>query len=137
LATSWQPAAATLRVVVVFRESLDIAEVLYAGELEVRPAEGLALAMGNALTLSVREFELLAAMTRRQGTIVTRENLYRAVWGGQLRAGDRSVDVYVSKLRKKLAAALPNRRFIHTHAGFGYRFGSEASRNVHSAGPCC
>lgn len=97
-------------------------DTIYAGELEIHPAEGLALATGQALTLSVREFELLVAMAQRLGTIVTREELYRVVWGGELRAGDRSVDVYVSKLRTKLEAAMPDRRFIHTHPGFGYRF---------------
>lgn len=106
-------------------------EILYAGELEIRPEEGLVLATGQALTLSVREFELLSAMARRQGTIVTREDLYRTVWGSELRHGDRSVDVYVSKLRSKLEAALPDRRFIHTHPGFGYRFQPQPSRNVH------
>jgi len=95
---------------------------LYAGELEIRLGEGLVLATGRALTLSVREFELLAAMAGRAGAIVTRDELYRVVWGGDLRAGDRSVDVYVSKLRGKLEAAMPDRRFIHTHPGFGYRF---------------
>ena len=100
----------------------DAAEVLHAGELEIRPREGLVLATGQALTLSVREFQLLAEMARRSGAIVTRDELYRAVWSGELRAGDRSVDVYVSKLRGKLEAAMPDRRFIHTHPGFGYRF---------------
>jgi len=113
-------------------ESTDVStEILYAGELEIRPHEGLALASGQALTLSVREFELLVAMTKRVGAITTREELYRMVWGGELRAGDRSVDVYVSKLRGKLEAALPDRRFIHTHPGFGYRFQPQPSRNVH------
>jgi DNA-binding winged helix-turn-helix (wHTH) protein len=102
--------------------SAENASTLYAGELEIRLGEGLVLATGRALTLSVREFELLAAMARRAGAIVTREELYSAVWGGELRAGDRSVDVYVSKLRGKLEAAMPDRRFIHTHPGFGYRF---------------
>jgi DNA-binding response OmpR family regulator len=100
----------------------DGGEVLYAGELEIRPREGLVLATGQALTLSVREFQLLVEMARRAGTIVTRDALYRAVWSGELRAGDRSVDVYVSKLRGKLERAMPDRRFIHTHPGFGYRF---------------
>jgi DNA-binding response OmpR family regulator len=95
---------------------------LYAGELEIRPREGLVLATGRALTLSVREFELLVAMARRAGAIVTREELFEAVWKRELRHGDRSVDVYVSKLRTKLEAAMPDRRFIHTHPGFGYRF---------------
>jgi DNA-binding response OmpR family regulator len=117
--------------VAAISESPDIPEVLYAGELEVRLEEGLVLATGQALTLSVREFELLVAMTRRLGAIITREELYRTVWGGNLRPGDRSVDVYVSKLRGKLEAALPDRRFIHTHPGFGYRFQPQPSRNVH------
>jgi DNA-binding response OmpR family regulator len=108
------------------------AETLHAGELEVHSHEGLALASGRPLMLSVREFELLVAMVRRQGTIITREDLYRSVWGGELRARDRSVDVYVSKLRSKLEAALPDRQFIHTHPGFGYRFQSQPSRNVHN-----
>ena len=105
--------------------------MLYAGELEIRIEEGLVLADRAGVMLSVREFELLVAMARRLGSIITREDLYRTVWGGALRPGDRSVDVYVSKLRSKLEAALPDRRFIHTHPGFGYRFQPQPSRNVH------
>ena len=106
--------------------------VLHAGELEIRIGEGLVLAAGRALTLSVREFELLVALVRRAGGIVTRAELYESVWGGPLRDGDRSVDVYVSKLRSKLEAAMPDRRFIHTHPGFGYRFQPQASRDLHT-----
>jgi DNA-binding response OmpR family regulator len=106
--------------------------VLYVGELEIRPHEGLVLATGRALRLSVREFGLLVAMAQRSGAIVTREELYGVVWGGALRSGDRSVDVYVSKLRTKLEAAMPDRRFIHTHPGFGYRFQPQPSRNFHN-----
>ena len=101
---------------------------LHVGELEIRLSEGLVLATGQALTLSVREFELLAALATRTGAIVTREELFGEVWGGELRPGDRSVDVYVSKLRGKLEAALPDRRFIHTHPGFGYRFQPQPAR---------
>jgi DNA-binding response OmpR family regulator len=120
----------------------DISSTLYAGELEIRLGEGLVLASGRALTLSVREFELLGALAGRAGAIVTREDLFAAVWGGQLRTGDRSVDVYVSKLRGKLEQAMPDRRFIHTHPGFGYRFqpqpwghAPELSRDVHNGAP--
>lgn len=105
---------------------------LHVGELEIRPDEGLALASGQALMLSVREFALLVALARRAGTIVSREDLYDAVWGGPMRSGDRSVDVYVSKLRGKLERVLPDRRFIHTHAGFGYRFHPQPSRDLYN-----
>jgi DNA-binding response OmpR family regulator len=106
-------------------------EVIKAGELEIRPSEYLALAAGRALTLSVRELELLAALGRREGRIVPREELYQTVWGAPMRATDRSVDVYVHKLRAKLATALPDWRFIHTHFGFGYRFQPELSHRFH------
>jgi DNA-binding response OmpR family regulator len=107
-------------------------EVLRAGELEIRPTEHLALADGRALSLSVRELALLSALARREGRIVPRDELYETVWGAPLRADDRSVDVYVHKLRAKLGSALPGWRFIHTHFGFGYRFQPEPSQLFHN-----
>jgi DNA-binding response OmpR family regulator len=91
-------------------------------DFEIHLNEGLVMAGGKVLTLSVREFQLLVAMVDRAGGIVRREELCQAVWERELRPGDRSVDVYVSKLRAKLEAAAPGRNFIHTHPGFGYRF---------------
>jgi DNA-binding response OmpR family regulator len=108
-------------------------DVLYAGELEIRPNGGLVLAGGRALTLSVREFGLLVALVRRSGRIVSRSELYTLVWGNELRDGDRSIDVYVHKLRVKLETALPAWAFIHTHVGFGYRFSPEASHVFHNS----
>jgi DNA-binding response OmpR family regulator len=92
------------------------------GELEIRPNEYVALAQGRPLRLTVRELELLTALAERAGRIVSREELYRAVWAEQYRKSDRSVDVYVARLRQKLADAIPEREYIHTHFGFGYRF---------------
>ena len=108
-------------------------ETIRVGELEIRPADGLVLASGRALTLSVREFHLLAALARNQGGIVSRHDLYRDVWGAELREGDRSIDVYVHKLRVKLETALSGWSFIHTHVGFGYRFWPEQSHPFHKA----
>jgi DNA-binding response OmpR family regulator len=97
-----------------------------AGELEIRTADGLVLATGRPMTLSVREFRLLVAMVRREGAIATREELYGEAWHTDLKPGDRSVDVYVSRLRRKLKRAVPEGRYIHTHPGFGYRFQPES-----------
>lgn len=100
-------------------------EVLVTGGLEVRVDRGMALAAGRVLTLSVREFDLLVALVRDAGSIVRRDDLYRDAWGAELRRGDRSIDVYVHKLRVKLEAAMPGYAFIHTHIGFGYRLEQE------------
>ena len=113
--------------------SIHDAEVLRAEELEVRPRDHVVRAGDRTLPLSERELELLAELARRAGRVVPRAELYAAVWGGELRAEDRSVDVYVHKLRAKLGEALPHRCFIHTHFGRGYRFEPELSQAFHSA----
>ena len=105
-------------------------QVLTVGPLEVAPAEHLARAGGQTLNLASRELRLLAELARRADRIVSREQLYELVWGRPLRPGDRSVDVYVRKLRVKLAVALPEWSFIHTHFGFGYRFAAQRRRSV-------
>ncbi len=103
-------------------------EALEVGPLEILPEEHLARAAGRALMLSIRELRLLTELARRPDRIMAREELFHLVWGREMRAGDRSVDVYVRKLRVKLARALPEWRFIHTHFGFGYRLAAERSQ---------
>jgi DNA-binding response OmpR family regulator len=93
-----------------------------AGRLEIRPEEHAALVDGRPLNLTVRELQLLTTLAAHPQRIMTREELYASVWGRQARRADRSVDVYVSRLRAKLGAALPELRLIHTHTGIGYRF---------------
>jgi DNA-binding response OmpR family regulator len=100
-------------------------EVLEAGPLQIIPDEHLARAEGRALMLSIREQRLLTELARRADRIVTREELFRLVWGREMRVRDRSVDVYVRKLRVKLEAALPAWSFIHTHFGLGYRLAAD------------
>jgi DNA-binding response OmpR family regulator len=63
--------------------------------------------------------------------VVSRAELYVSVWEGPFRVDDRSVDVYVSKLRAKLEEALPAWRYIHTHFGFGYRFSPRPLHDFH------
>ncbi len=105
-------------------------EVIEVGPLEILPEEHLARANGRALVLSIRELRLLTELGRRADRIMPREELFRLVWGREMRVGDRSVDVYVRKLRVKLEEALPGWRFIHTHFGFGYRLSAEPTQNA-------
>jgi DNA-binding response OmpR family regulator len=107
-------------------------EVLAAGPLEVMPEEHLARVNGDALTLSLVELRMLTELARRADKIVSREELSTAVWGREFRPGDRSIDVYVHKLRVKLEAALPGWSVIHTHSGFGYRLWPQARKPKHT-----
>lgn len=100
-------------------------DVLRSGDLEIRTSDGLVLAAGRVIPMSLREYRLLRALVQRENRIVSREDLYRLAWDASMRDGDRSVDVYVHKLRVKLEKALPDQAFIHTHFGFGYRFAPE------------
>jgi DNA-binding response OmpR family regulator len=106
-------------------------ETITAGKLEIRPNEYLALADGHPLSLTVRELQLLTALARRADRIVSRQELHETVWGEPYSKADRSVDVYVGKLRHKLDQAFPGQAFIHTHFGFGYRLASQPEPSSH------
>ncbi len=98
---------------------------LTVGPLQIFPSQHLARADGRTLSLSLRELHLLTELARRPDRIISREQLFLLVWGHEMREGDRSVDVYVRKLRVKLVNVLPDWSFIHTHFGFGYRLAAE------------
>lgn len=95
--------------------------------LELRPDEMQALVGGARVGFTVREFQILAALASHQDRVVRRPEIYRQVWGGEMKHRDRAVDVFVRKVRTKLAAAAPDWVYIHTHFGIGYRFAPEPS----------
>jgi len=96
-----------------------------AGEIEVRPDQFQAFANGASVDLTRREFELIALLSSAGGRVLEREEIYQRVWGYTMAHGDRSVDVFVRKLRAKLQHASPGFNYIHTHFGVGYRFAAE------------
>lgn len=98
-----------------------------AGELEIRADQFQAFVGGETVGLTRREFELLALLAAREGNVLERETIYQEVWGYAMAHGDRSVDVFVRKLRHKLEKRSPGFRYIHTHFGVGYRFAPEQS----------
>jgi DNA-binding response OmpR family regulator len=110
--------------------------VTQAGELVIRPDRFDAYADGQAAGLSRREYELLRQLALVEGRVLERERVYERVWGYTMVRGDRSVDVFVRKLRAKLERISPDWRYVHTHFGIGYRFaaepvdGSDAARRM-------
>ena len=86
---------------------------------------------GESLDLTRREFELLHLLAERKGQVLEREAIYQRVWGYAMAHGDRSVDVFIRKLRQKLEKRSPSWGYIHTHFGVGYRFDPEPA-GIHS-----
>jgi DNA-binding response OmpR family regulator len=110
------------------RRQSDVPEAgdpVLAGEIEVRPDQFQVFAHGKSIDLTRREFELIALLSAAEGRVLEREEIYHRVWGYTMAHGDRSVDVFVRKLRLKLQVASPEWTYIHTHFGVGYRFAAE------------
>ena len=99
---------------------------LLAGEVEIRPDRFQAFVGTDSIDLTRREFELLELLASADGRVLEREEIYSRLWGYTMVRGDRSVDVFVRKVRQKLEKASPQWRYIHTHFGIGYRFAAES-----------
>jgi len=95
------------------------------GEVEIRADQFQAFVGGVSADLTRREFELIQLLADANGQVMQREEIYQRVWGYAMVHGDRSVDVFVRKLRQKLEKVSPGWRYIHTHFGIGYRFAPE------------
>jgi len=102
---------------------------LRIGNVEIRPAELQVLIDGRRAGLTVREFELFLVLAERLDRVVQRAEIYELVWGGKMPRRDRSVDVLIRKVRRKLELAAPEWAYVHTHFGIGYRFTPERHSN--------
>jgi DNA-binding response OmpR family regulator len=94
-------------------------EVLEAGDVTVDIARREVLVNGAPIGLATREFDLLAYFASNQGLVLSRQQLLDGVWGVGWFGDERTVDVHVRQLRKKLGDSLP----LKTVFGVGYRLG--------------
>ena len=117
--------AAEVRDPTLWRPVEDDAPALRVGPLEVHPAEYQVMVGGVRAGLTVREFQTFWVLAQRPDRVLTRGSIYALVWGGAMAPRDRSVDVFVRKVRRKLADVSPEWLYIHTHFGIGYRFSPE------------
>jgi DNA-binding response OmpR family regulator len=105
-------------------EMPELQNATIVGEITIRPDLYQAYAGEGSLELTAREFEILNLLSQSD-RVLRREEIYERVWGYAMAHGDRSVDVFVRKLRQKLRTASPQWSYIHTHFGVGYRFAPE------------
>jgi DNA-binding response OmpR family regulator len=94
---------------------------IYVGELEIDPDQVQVLKNGKEVLLSPREFKLLYTLARSPGRVFPRTALLRQVWGEEEYIDERTVNVYVQRLRNKLGDDPTDPKLIETVRGFGYR----------------
>jgi len=104
----------------------DRGERIEVEELVIDPANVQAYVAGESAGLTPTEFRLLHALALEQGRVVTREELMQRIWGRRHRYRDRTVDVFVRKLRDKIDRRAPRHDFIHTRHGVGYKLEAQA-----------
>ena len=107
-------------------QSPDRGERIEIEELVIDPRNVQAYVDGQSAGLTPTEFRLLHALALEQGRVVTREELMQGIWGRRQRYRDRTVDVFVRKLRDKIDRPASRHLFIHTRHGVGYKLEAQA-----------
>jgi DNA-binding response OmpR family regulator len=112
------------RIKIHFRGQPPATKILRSGDLELDRARCRVHLNGGEVTLTATEFRLLEFLMSRPGVVFSREQLLDAVWGHDRAVTDRTVDVYILRLRQKIEAAEES-TFIRSVRGFGYSFNAE------------
>lgn len=114
------------RIKIQFRGQATPSRLLKAATLELDRSSCEARLRGTPLTLTATEFKLLEFLMSRPAVVFSREQLLDAVWGHDRAVTDRTVDVYILRLRQKIEADPANPLFIRSVRGFGYSFNNNA-----------
>jgi DNA-binding response OmpR family regulator len=101
-------------------------EPLEIEELRIDPGAVQAFVAGRSANLTPTEFRLLYALALERGRVVTRDELLQKIWGRRQTRRDRTVDVFVRKLRDKIDRRAPKHAFVHTRYGVGYKLEAQA-----------
>jgi len=110
------------RIKLQFRSQTVPARILKSGGVELDRSSCQTRLNGNAIALTATEFRLLEFLMSRTGVVFSREQLLNAVWGQDRAITDRTVDVYILRLRQKIESDPANPTIIHSVRGFGYSF---------------
>jgi DNA-binding response OmpR family regulator len=118
------------RVKIQFRGQASPSRSLKSGALELDRTSCRVTLNNEELTLTATEFRLLEFLMSRPGVVFSREQLLNAVWGHDRAVTDRTVDVYILRLRQKVESDPANPLFIRSVRGFGYSFNQSAPLEV-------
>jgi two-component system, OmpR family, response regulator ResD len=99
----------------------DVGQAIELEELLIDPEAVQAYIDGRSAELTPTEFRLLYALAKETPRVVTRDELLQRIWGRRRMRRDRTVDVFVRKLREKIDVQSPRNTFVHTRYGVGYK----------------
>jgi DNA-binding response OmpR family regulator len=116
-----------------FRSTPTPARSIRAGALELDRSSCRVLLNSSEVSLTATEFRLLEFLMSRPGVVYSREQLLDAVWGHDRAVTDRTVDVYILRLRQKIETDPTNPLFIRAVRGFGYSFNENAMEPKNNA----
>ena len=102
-------------------EEIPRGEPIDIEELRIDPDDVQAYLDGKSVELTPTEFRLLYALALERGRVVTRDELLQRLWGRRQSHRDRTVDVFVRRLRDKVDRRAPRHTFIQTRYGVGYK----------------
>ncbi len=114
------------RIKIQFRGQTSASKLLKAGSLELDRSSCRVRLDNQPLSLTATEFRLLEFLMSRPGVVFSREQLLDAVWGHDRAVTDRTVDVYILRLRQKIETDPANPLLIRSVRGFGYSFNESA-----------
>jgi DNA-binding response OmpR family regulator len=115
------------RIKIQFRGQVSPVRTLKSGGLELDRSSCRVFLNGAELTLTATEFRLLEFLMSRPGVVFSREQLLNAVWGHDRAVTDRTVDVYILRLRQKVEPDAANPTYVRSVRGFGYSFNEGAT----------
>lgn len=121
------------RIKIQFRSQQQPTRTLQIGGLQLDRTSCRVVLNGAALSLTATEFRLLEFLMSRPGVVFSREQLLDAVWGHDRAVTDRTVDVYILRLRQKIEQDAANPGYIRSVRGFGYSFNEAAAEPVTAA----
>ncbi|MBI2689457.1 MAG: response regulator transcription factor [Acidobacteria bacterium] len=122
------------RIKIQFRGQTSAVRTLKAGGLELDRTSCRVFLNGGELTLTATEFRLLEFLMSRPGVVFSREQLLNAVWGHDRAVTDRTVDVYILRLRQKVEPDTANPTYVRSVRGFGYSFNEGGGAAVPASG---
>lgn len=113
--------AARIRAVLRRAAAASTESTVELGDLQIDVVTRQVTLAGRALDLTRKEFDLLWLLASRPGEVISKRDLLAGVWGQPFGGGDRTVDVHLSWLRRKLGESAAEPRYLHTVRGVGVR----------------